>query len=179
MSAAETIQGLGRNAIEVVREAGRMQLFAWRAAWGALVPPWRPGLLVNQVHFLGVRSTLVVLLTAAFTGAVLSLQGFYTLRRFGSEAMLGSAVALSLVRELGPVLTALMFTGRAGSAMTAELGIMRIGEQIDALATMNLEPVKFLVSPRLAATIIALPLLGAMFVVVGIAGAMAVRPTER
>jgi phospholipid/cholesterol/gamma-HCH transport system permease protein len=112
----------------------------------------------------------VVVLTAAFTGMVLGLQGYYSLSKFGSEGMLGVAVALSLIRELGPVLSALMVTGRAGSAVSAEIGIMRITEQIDALETMALEPLKYLVSPKLIASVLALPLLCAIFDVVGIWG---------
>jgi len=101
---------------------------------------------------------------------VLGLQGYYTLTRFGSEAYLGPAVALSLITELGPVLSALMVTGRAGSAIAAEIGIMRITEQIDALEVMALNPVRYLVVPNIVAGIIALPLLGALFAVIGIYG---------
>jgi len=104
---------------------------------------------VKQIHFIGVKSVFVIVLTAAFTGMVLALQGFYTLRKFGSEGVLGSLVALALIRGLGPVLSALLVTGRAGSALTAELGIMRIGEQIDSLETMGIDPIRFLVAPRL------------------------------
>jgi phospholipid/cholesterol/gamma-HCH transport system permease protein len=101
---------------------------------------------------------------------VLGLQGYYTLTKFGSEGMLGAAVALSLIRELGPVLAALMVTGRAGSAITAEIGIMRITEQIDALETMALDPFKYLVTPKFIAAMISLPLLCAIFDVIGIYG---------
>ena len=98
---------------------------------------------------------------------VLGLQGYYTLVKFGSEGVLGAAVALSLIREMGPVLTAIMVIGRAGSAMAAEIGIMRISEQIDALETMDIDPVRFLVSPRIAAALISFPLLTALFDVIG------------
>ena len=101
---------------------------------------------------------------------VLGLQGYYTLVKFGSEGLLGAAVALSIIRELGPVLTAIMITGRAGSSMAAEIGIMRISEQIDALSTMDINPIRFLVAPRLAAALICFPLLTALFDVVGIMG---------
>jgi phospholipid/cholesterol/gamma-HCH transport system permease protein len=126
--------------------------------------------VLKQLRFIGAKSLFVIVLTAAFTGMVLGLQGYYTLAKFGSEGMLGTAVALSLIRELGPVLSALMVTGRAGSAITAEIGIMRISEQIDALETMALDPFKYLVSPKLIAAMIALPLLCAIFDVVGIYG---------
>ena len=117
-----------------------------------------------------VQSTFVVVLTAGFTGMVLALQGYYTLRKFGSEGLLGSAVALSMIRELGPVLAALMVTARAGSAMTAEIGIMRITEQIDALDTMAINPLQYLIAPKLVAGLIGVPLLVAIFDVVGIYG---------
>jgi phospholipid/cholesterol/gamma-HCH transport system permease protein len=101
---------------------------------------------------------------------VLGLQGYNTLRKFGSEGLLGSVVALSLIRELGPVLSALMVTGRAGSALTADIGIMRIGEQIDSLETMGIDPIRYLVAPRLLGLLLAVPLLTAIFDVVGILG---------
>jgi phospholipid/cholesterol/gamma-HCH transport system permease protein len=126
--------------------------------------------VIKQIWFIGTQSTLVIFLTGAFTGMVLGLQGYYTLNRFGSTALLGPMVALSLIRELGPVLSALMVTGRAGSAMTAEIGIMRISEQIDALELMGLNPYRYLVVPKLVAGMISLPLLTAIFDVVGIFG---------
>ena len=132
--------------------------------------PGRPLYILKQLKFIGAKSLFVIFLTAAFTGMVLGLQGYYTLTKFGSEGMLGTAVALSLIRELGPVLTALMVTGRAGSAITAEIGIMRITEQIDALEVMALDPFKYLVSPKLLAAVVALPLLCSIFDVVGIYG---------
>ncbi len=113
---------------------------------------------------------LVIFLTGGFAGMVLGLQGYYTLNRFGSSALLGPMVALSLVKELGPVFSALMVTGRAGSAMTAEIGIMQITEQVDALKLMGLNPFRYLVVPKFLAGIIALPLLSAIFNVVGIFG---------
>jgi phospholipid/cholesterol/gamma-HCH transport system permease protein len=113
---------------------------------------------------------LVVVLTGAFTGMVLGLQGYYTLSKFGATALLGPAVALSLIREIGPVLCALVVTGRAGSAMAAEIGIMRITDQIDALSVMALNPTKYLISPNILAGLITLPLLTAIADVVGIYG---------
>jgi phospholipid/cholesterol/gamma-HCH transport system permease protein len=110
------------------------------------------------------------MLVALFTGMVLGLQLFYTLIKFGSEGVLGSVVALTLIRELGPVLTAIMITARAGSAMTAEIGVLRISEQIDALYTMRVDPLRFLISPRIAASLISFPLLTAFFDLVGIVG---------
>src|SRR5881628_2141100 len=115
----------------------------------------------------GFRSLSVVLLTGAFTGLVLGLQGMLMLQRVGSEAFVGPLVAIALVRELGPVLAALMVTGRAGSAIAAELGVMRITEQIDALTVMALNPMRYLVVPTLVAGVIALPLLAWVFDVIG------------
>jgi len=126
--------------------------------------------ITNQVYYIGAKSSLIVILVALFTGMVLGLQLFYTLVKFGSVGALGSAISLSLVRELGPVLTAIMIAARAGSAMAAEIGILRNSEQIDALYTMGIDPVRYLISPRIAASIISFPLLTAFFDLVGIIG---------
>src|SRR4029450_3996939 len=107
----------------------------------------------------GVKSFFVIFLTASFSGMVLGLQGYYTLQKFGSEGLLGSAVALSLIRELGPVLAALMVTGRAGSAMAAEIGIMKITEQIAAPSAMALSPMRYLVAPSILAGLVTFPLM--------------------
>jgi len=126
--------------------------------------------ITNHIYYIGAKSSLIVMLVALFTGMVLGLQLFYTLVKFGSVGALGSAISLSLVRELGPVLTAIMVTARAGSGMTAEIGILRNSEQIDALYTMGIDPVRYLISPRIAASIISFPLLTAFFDLVGIIG---------
>jgi phospholipid/cholesterol/gamma-HCH transport system permease protein len=161
---------LGGSALDGVESLGRFGRFLGEAFAFAVVPPFKLGRLIERVHFIGFRSLVIVLLTGAFTGMVLGLQVFLTLTRFGSEAFLGPAVALSLIRELGPVLTALIVTGRAGSALTAEIGIMRITEQIDALDVMALDPRRYLVVPAIVASAIAFPLLTAIFDVVGIFG---------
>ncbi len=168
------IQYLGSMGLFVVQEMGRMLLFLLAAVQGAFRPPLRLGLIVKRINFIGVKSLFVIALTAAFTGMVLALQGFFTLQKFGAEGLLGSAVALSLIRELGPVLAALMVTGRAGSAMTAEIGIMAITEQIDALRAMAVNPIKYLVVPNLIAGLIAVPLLTALFDLIGIFGGFVV-----
>lgn len=166
----DMLQWVGRVWLDLQREMGRMLLFL-AGTWAWLFrPPFRFRLIVKQLHFIGYKSSFVIVLTAGFTGMVLALQGYYTLRRFGSEALLGSAVALSMIRELGPVLAALMVTARAGSAMTAEIGIMRITEQIDALDTMAVNPLQYLIAPKVVAGIIGVPLLVAIFDVVGIWG---------
>lgn len=150
---------------------GRMSLFLLLASRRFFARPFRGAELLEQMRFIGNRSLSVVCLTSAFTGMVLALQGYSALVRFDSEGMVGSLVALSLTRELAPVLAALMVTARAGSAITATLGNMRIGEQIDALRAMAVEPVQYLVSPRVAAAILVMPLLTAIFSLVGIAAA--------
>ena len=144
-----------------------MMIFLLEGLALAFVPPFRPRRVLEEIHKIGVRSTLIILLTAAFTGMVLALQGYYTLRKYGSEGALGSAVALSLIREMGPVLTGIMVSARAGSAVTAEIGIMRITEQLDALDTMAVNPIQYVVMPKLLAGVIAVPLLTAIFDVVG------------
>jgi phospholipid/cholesterol/gamma-HCH transport system permease protein len=161
---------LGGWGIGIVASLGRFGSFLVAAVATMLTPPLKFWAFVDRINFIGFRSLLIILLTGAFTGMVLGLQIFLTLSRFGSEAFLGPAVALSLIRELGPVLAALMVTGRAGSALTAELGIMRITEQIDALEVMALNPTRYLVAPSIFAGIVSFPLMTAMFDVVGIFG---------
>jgi phospholipid/cholesterol/gamma-HCH transport system permease protein len=164
------IRLIGRATIVSVRELGRIGWFLIYSLYMIVRRPGSPLQILKQIRFIGAKSLFVIFLTAAFTGMVLGLQGYYTLAKFGSEGMLGTAVALSLIRELGPVLTALMVTGRAGSAITAEIGIMRITEQIDALETMALDPFKYLITPKFIAAMLSLPLLCAVFDVVGIYG---------
>jgi len=151
-----------------------MVCFLTTAFFWVLFPPYLLRRIVKQINFIGVKTTLVIVLTGSFTGMVLALQTYYALVKFGAETSLGPVVALSLIRELGPVIAALMVAGRAGSALTAEIGIMRISEQIDALDAMALNPYKYLIIPNLLAGIISLPLLNAMFVVVGVWGGYAV-----
>ncbi len=167
---AQRIEKIGSYTLYYLHDIGRMGLFLFYALLGTFKRPFRFAALVKEIRLIGANSFAVIFFTAAFTGMVLGLQGYYTLRQFGSEGLLGSAVALSLIRELGPVLTALMVTGRAGSAMCAEIGIMRISEQIDALDCMAIDPFRFLITPKLWATIISVPLLTLIFNVVGIYG---------
>lgn len=160
---------LGRPAMRFVDEAGSMLLFFLSSVRHIVAPRQIPK-IITQVYVIGAQSFFLIALIGVFTGMVLGLQGYYTLVQFGSEGMLGAAVALTLIRELGPVLTALMIAGRAGSAMTAEIGVMRITDQIDALDVMDINPISYLVSPRLVASIIAFPILTAVFDVIGILG---------
>lgn len=164
------IRKVGAVSLFGLRRTGRMGFFLAKAFFYASTPPLKFSEVLKQIRFIGFQSTLVIFLTGAFSGMVLGLQGYYTLNRFGSAALLGAMVALSLIRELGPVLSALMVTGRAGSAITAEIGIMRITEQIDAIELMGLNPFRYLIVPKFVAGIIALPLLTAIFDVVGIFG---------
>jgi len=161
---------LGRGSLDLVQALGRFGCFFGQAVGYIVVPPFKLGRLIDRIHFIGFRSLTIVVLTGAFTGMVLGLQVFLTLSRFGSEAYLGPAVALSLIRELGPVLSAVFVTGLAGSALTAEIGIMKITEQIDALQVMALNPMRYLVVPALVAGVITFPLMVSIFDVIGIYG---------
>jgi phospholipid/cholesterol/gamma-HCH transport system permease protein len=163
-------EALGAKAVSLLAGLGRMMNLLIAALLWIFVPPLRVRRVLRQIHFMGWRSLLVVALTGAFTGMVLGLQGYYTLNKFGATAMLGPAVALSLIREIGPVLCALVITGRAGSAMAAEIGIMRITDQIDALSVMALNPIKYLITPNILAGLITFPLLTAIVDVIGIYG---------
>jgi phospholipid/cholesterol/gamma-HCH transport system permease protein len=164
------IQNLGRAFLLQLAGLGRMGVFFFRMLQGLGRPPGKFWPVIKQIQFIGSKSMFVICFVAAFTGMVLGLQGYYTLSKFGSEGLLGSAVALSLIREMGPVVAALMVTGRAGSAICAEIGIMRIDEQIDALECMAIDPFSYLIIPKLLASLVALPLLTAVFDVVGILG---------
>jgi phospholipid/cholesterol/gamma-HCH transport system permease protein len=132
--------------------------------------PFRLSAIFKQMEFIGVRSLWVVIITGGFTGMVMALQTYYGFRQFSSEAYVGVTVALSMTRELGPALTGLMVTGRAGSAIAAELGTMRVTEQIDALTAMALNPVKYLVVPRIVASLLMLPILTVIADFTGIIG---------
>ncbi len=161
---------LGAIFLYYVNQAGRMGIFLFSSLLSIFKPPYKIYPIIKQTYIIGTLSIFVIIFTGGFTGMVLGLQGYNTLRKFGAEGLLGSAVALSLIRELGPVLTALMVTGRAGSAMCAEIGIMRISEQIDALDCMAIDTHKYIMSPKFVAGIVALPLLTAIFDVIGIFG---------
>ncbi len=164
------IERLGSRCIYVLERLGNQFAFIFRIGFWIFKPPFLFGEIIKQAHFIGVRSLAVIILTGAFTGMVLGMQGFYTLSKFGAIGFLGSAVSLSIIKELGPVLSALMVTGRAGSAIAAEIGIMRISEQLDALDTMALHPIKYIVVPKVIAALLCIPLLTAIFDVVGIIG---------
>jgi len=164
------IRKVGAFVLKRLCDLGTYGLFLVTAIFWTFWSPLKFTRVIDQINFIGVKSTLIVILTGAFTGMVLGLQGFYALSKFGGESMLGPTVALSLVREIGPVISALMVTGRAGSALASEIGIMRISEQIDALEVMALNPFRYLVVPNMVAAILSVPLLGALFDVCGIWG---------
>jgi phospholipid/cholesterol/gamma-HCH transport system permease protein len=170
----ELVERLGEAILEGIASLGNFVLFLFSAVMYAMVPPYKPRLLLRQLRIIGAESFFLVGLIGLFTGMVLGLQGYNTLSRFGSEGALGTVVALVLVRELGPVLAALMVTARAGSAMAAEIGAMQATEQVDALTVMAINPVQYLVSPRVLAGLISLPLLTALFDVIGIWGGYAI-----
>ncbi len=130
----------------------------------------RAGLVRDQIHFLGNYSLGIIAISGLFVGFVLALQGYYTLQGFGSTEALGQLVALSLLRELGPVITALLFAGRAGTSLTAEIGLMRAGEQLSAMEMMAVDPVRRILAPRFWAGVVAMPVLAAVFSAVGVAG---------
>ncbi|PIE55668.1 MAG: ABC transporter permease [Desulfobulbus propionicus] len=161
---------LGEQAIYFLGDLGRMGLFLLHALAGLFRLPFRWREVLRQLWFIGGGSLTVIFFTALSTGMVLGLQGYYSLSKFGAEGMLGSAVSLSIIMELGPVLTSLMVIGRAGSAMCAEIGIMRITEQVDALECMAIDPFRYLISPKVLATLISVPLLVGVFDVVGVFG---------
>ncbi len=164
------IRNTGAWCILILQEIGRMTLFGFQAYSRGLTYGFSLTKLIEQIYMIGVKTLPVILLISFFTGMVLGLQGYFTLAKFGSEGLLGSAIALSLIREMAPVLTAIMIVGQAGSSMASEIGIMRNSEQLDALNTMNIDPLVFLIAPKLIAAILVYPLLTGIFNVVGIWG---------
>ncbi|VEN73902.1 toluene transporter subunit: membrane component of ABC superfamily [Candidatus Desulfarcum epimagneticum] len=160
----------GRPVIYALQEAGRMLFLLFSALAWMCRPPFRIRVIFAQMEFVGVHSLVIIIITGAFTGAVLALQSYYGFRMFGGESLVGSTVALAMTRELGPVFAALMVTARAGSAMAAELGAMRVNEQIDALHSMSVNPVQYLVMPRVVAGVLMLPALTVICDFVGVLG---------
>lgn len=165
-----SFQKIGSSTIFRIRRIGSLGCFFLTTLFYIFTPPLLIHRVIRQIYFIGVKTILVIILTGLFTGMVLSLQSYYVLVSFGAEASLGSLLALSLIREIGPVLTALMVVGRAGSALTAEIAIMRMSEQIDALDAMALNPYKYLINPNLIAGVITFPILTSFFILSGIWG---------
>ncbi|MAO52053.1 MAG: ABC transporter permease [Pusillimonas sp.] len=164
------ISAIGRHIRESIMSLGAFtRLFmAILARSGTALK--RPGLVAQQIHFIGNYSLVIIAVSGLFVGFVLGLQGYYTLNRYGSEEALGLLVALSLVRELGPVVTALLFAGRAGTSLTAEIGLMKAGEQLAAMEVMAVDPIRRVLVPRFWGGFIAMPILAAVFSMVGIIG---------
>jgi phospholipid/cholesterol/gamma-HCH transport system permease protein len=169
MALTRPFAAIGRAAINWSNNLGASAVFLFLAILKMVRSKQIPK-IIQQVYFIGAKSTMIIMLVGLFTGMVMGLQSYRALVKVGAEGALGTLVALSLVRELGPVLTAIMIAARAGSAITAEIGIQRISEQIDALDTMGIDPLRYLISPRIAASVISFPLLTALFDLIGIAG---------
>ncbi|MFO7858877.1 MAG: lipid asymmetry maintenance ABC transporter permease subunit MlaE [Ectothiorhodospiraceae bacterium] len=169
-----SLQGLGSRTLAVVARLGRgfMFLLAGLAGMPALLR--RPGLVVHQLYSVGVLSLVIIVVSGLFVGMVLGLQGYTTLVNFGADQSLGVLVALSVVRELGPVVTALLFGGRAGSALAAEIGLMKSTEQLSGMEMMAVDPMRRVIAPRLLAGFLAMPLLAAIFSFLAIVGAYVV-----
>lgn len=164
------LAAIGRAVRETITNVGygTRTFFGVLGASGGL---WRrPRLVTSQIHFIGNYSLVLIAVSGLFVGFVLGLQGYYTLNKYGSEQALGLLVALSLTRELGPVVTALLFAGRAGTSLTAEIGLMKAGEQLSAMEMMAVNPLQRVLAPRFLAGIIAMPVLAAIFSAVGIMG---------
>ncbi|MBC7415865.1 MAG: lipid asymmetry maintenance ABC transporter permease subunit MlaE [Herminiimonas sp.] len=167
LSLLERIGRSTRVGIGSIGYATRMFFAILRASGGL----WRRGrLITDQIHFIGNYSLVIIAISGLFVGFVLGLQGYYTLNKYGSEQALGLLVALSLTRELGPVVTALLFAGRAGTSLTAEIGLMKAGEQLSAMEMMAVNPMQRIIAPRFWAGVVAMPLLAALFSALGVYG---------
>ena len=159
---------------EGIRRFGAAVLFLFGLLVQCVPALARPGLIVLQVYNAGARSLIIIMLSGLFVGGVLALQGFTLLQRFGSEEALGTAAALGLLKELGPVVTALLFAGRAGTSLTSEIGLMRATDQLTAMEVMAVNPLRYVAAPRFLGGVIAMPLLAAIFSLVGLFGAQLV-----
>ena len=165
----------GENLIlRFLRTVGQVALFLLRLLAQCLPALARPRLVVHQIYNAGARSLIIIMLSGLFVGMVLGLQGFSLLQRFGSEEALGVAAALGLLKELGPVVTALLFAGRAGTSLTSEIGLMRATDQLTAMEMMAVDPMRYVAAPRFIGGIVAMPLLAAVFNIVGLYGAQLV-----
>jgi len=157
-----------------VRKLGAVAVFFWRMLVQCGPALARPRLIVNQIYNAGARSLVIIMLSGLFVGMVLALQGFDLLQRFGSEEALGTAAALALLKELSPVITALLFAGRAGTSLTSEIGLMRATDQLTAMKMMAVDPLRYVAAPRFLGGLVAMPLLGAVFSIIGLFGAQLV-----
>ena len=164
------VRDLGALALRFVDDLGQLTVFGGRVLRAVVVPPVRLRAFIDEMYKLGVLSIVIITVCGLAVGMVLGLQGYNTLARFGATNSLGAVVGLSLIRELGPVLTALLAIGRAGSATTAEIGTMVATEQLDGLRMMSIDPVHLIVMPRATAMVVVMPLLSALFIVMGLFG---------
>jgi len=164
------IQKLGNSTLSRFSKLGRSTFFLLLTLSGILAVMPRPRLIIKQLYSIGVLSFLIITISGLFVGMVLGLQGFYILSDFGAEEALGIMVAASLVRELGPVVAALLFAGRAGSALTAEIGLMKATEQLSGMEMMAIDPIKRIITPRFLAGFISMPLLAVLFSSIGVIG---------
>jgi phospholipid/cholesterol/gamma-HCH transport system permease protein len=168
------LQLLGRRTLDILASWGRGAFFFWELLQALPAAILRPGLVVQQIHAIGNRSLVIILASGTAVGFVLALQMYYALTTYGAAESLGLIVNLALVRELGPVVTALLFAGRAGTSLTAEIGLMKAGEQIAAMELMAIDPKARVLAPRFLGGIVSMPLLAALFSAVGILGAYVV-----
>ena len=166
----DIFQRLGHNVLSFFERLGRGHIFFIQVLVSIPRLLYRPYLVIAQIFSVGVLSLSIIIVSGFFVGMVLGLQGYNTLTNFGATGMLGAVVSLSLVRELGPVLTSLLFAGRAGSALTAEIGLMKTTEQLSGMEMMAVNPIKRIIAPRFLAGVISMPLLAAIFSAVGILG---------
>lgn len=157
--------------LQGIRRMGAILLFLFRLLAQCVPALARPRLIVWQIYNAGARSLIIIMLSGLFVGMVLGLQGFTLLQRFGSEDALGTAAALGMLKELGPVVTALLFAGRAGTALTSEIGLMRATDQLTAMEVMAVDPLRYVAAPRFLGGVIAMPLLAAIFSLIGLFGA--------
>lgn len=168
---AAPFEAVGNSVVTLFKEVGGVAIMFGQVSVWAVRRPFRPKLILQQAEFLGVGSLFIVILTGLFTGLVFALQSSFAFAKFNAESLVGATVVISMCRELGPVLTGLMVTGRAGSAIATELGTMKVSEQIDALSTMAVSPIQYLVVPRVIALTLVMPLLVMLFNMVGLFGA--------
>jgi phospholipid/cholesterol/gamma-HCH transport system permease protein len=166
----DVLQRLGRVTLDFFERLGRGHLFLLQVLMSLPVILLRPGLIVRQLYSVGVLTLVIIVVSGLFVGMVMGLQGYNTLVDFGAEESLGVLVALSLVRELGPVVTALLFAGRAGSALSAEIGLMKATEQLSGMEMMAVDPIQRVIAPRFLAAFISMPLLAAIFSAIGVYG---------
>ena len=168
------IEAIGRLILSPIEELGQATRILWGGLSNVFIRPFRLRLIIQQMEFVGIQSLPIIVLAGFFTGAVFALQSYRAFAMFGAESMVGGTVGVALTRELGPTLTGLLVAGRAGSAIAAEIGSMRVSEQIDALDAMATDPMNYLIKPRILAAMIVTPMLTAIFDLVGIIGAWAV-----